>query len=330
MKNNGTNKKRSIVKLSVSLGVFLVLAILLIVGVNSDLKGGDFVILEVDRYADAAFYTVGNTEYTGDSITAIDLDWDSGSVQIIPYEGSTVKLEETGATNEKTAMRTRVVNGKLIVQFRCSGALFFETRPRKTLTVYVPQILLTQIKNIKAETASATTSLKGLSLSMLDIDTASGHIVVDNVSADKVEIDTASGDVVLSGSFGGVEIDAASADVSLYGSVAAFGAELSSGDIYIEGVAEKIAVDTSSGDITVMATAAPSLVEIETASGDVAMYLPADVSFEAYHDGASGDMRITSAGQTETIKGKTYYGSGTVRARYVFDTSSGDVDIYVK
>lgn len=319
----------------VKLVVWSVVAVVLMALLAGAIVGDSFEIISFDGvisfggyvYDDAESYGVGNAEYS-ENVQIIDISWLSGNINVVTWDGSTVKVEEVGdVDNDGEKMRSRVQNGRLSVKFAESG-LRFTTKSdlQKTLTVYIPESMVSNVKKLRISAASANATVDGgenqFAFEEVDVDSASSVINVKCLSASRVDVDTASGDVYLSGSFGNVEIDAASADVELKGSVDKLNVDSLSGHVKVDGELSRGEIGTMSGEVEIKTyTKAPTALEIETVSGGLELIIPKTESgFVARFDSLSGEMVCNG------VKGD-YYQSGSGVAIYEFESLSSRVTI---
>ena len=61
---------------------------------------------------------VSSEAVISEKITALEVDWTSGSVRICAYDGNEIILRETAQDNEADRLRYRVENGRLRVRDR--------------------------------------------------------------------------------------------------------------------------------------------------------------------------------------------------------------------
>lgn len=147
----------------------------------------------VGVYANANQYLAGNQTYEQD-ITALDIDWISGSVTLVEDETITgVKIEEvTDLTNEKELVHSYIDNGKLMIKFfasghRCSKIFGFT----KDLTVtYKPGL-----EKINIDLTSGSLKASSVTANEFELDMTSGNAKIDNVTANKIDTDLTSGEI---------------------------------------------------------------------------------------------------------------------------------------
>lgn len=215
-------------------------------------------------YDNAGRYTAGSGSVTG--VTAVDVEWLDGRVEILPCEGDAVTFDETCAVvpGDQETLRWYNENGTLHIRYANSG-LRITNNLNKVLTLRLPDGV--QYTELNVETVSGEISICPLSAAEADIDTVSGAITLDELTVRKADISSISG-----------EIDAA----------------LSCSEIDAE---------TTSGDVTLRCLQAPREIDVSTVSGATALHLPEDTGFTAKFSTVSGEF--TSDFSTLT-RDKTY------------------------
>ena len=157
--------------------------------------------------------------------------------------------------------------------------LGFLSLPAKTLTVQVPKDWVCQ--QLEVDVASAAVTVHSVTAQTVSADCASGTIQFVQCSISDLEIDTASGDIQYSGTLNTLDLDGASADFT--------------------GVFQNV----------------PDSLDMDTASGDLDITLPADCGYQVDLDAASGDFDSDFGGYS--------YGDG--HCRIEVDAASGDLTI---
>ncbi len=167
----------------------------------------------------------------------------------------------------------------------------------------------------------------------LVVQTASGDVSLDGdeLLSESIRLETASGDVRVSGGARSLLVETASGDVRVTGGdLDEFQAQTASGDVELRTGARRVQVDTSSGDLRlerllgalsahtasgdVRATwreaAGGTRAIVNTASGDVTLRLPRDVSLTGKVSTSSGRIRSDFPGsfgrreRTFTLQGQ--------------------------
>jgi DUF4097 and DUF4098 domain-containing protein YvlB len=184
----------------------------------------------------------------------------------------------------------KVRDGKLSIQYAENKKVSLGINTQwdeisKDLLIEVP--IDWQCDSLEVIAAVASLDVKDLTIREMEFDGASGSCVFDNCAVEKLDLDTASGNVHFTGSLQQLECDAASADILL---------ELSN---------------------------VPRSLDMDTASGDLDVTLPADTGFTVTLDTLSGDFESDF---DTTMRGGSYV-AGNGRCRIDVDAMSGDVTI---
>lgn len=291
-------------------------------GNMSIFKLGSFT-MDTYKYKNADSYTVGGGEISED-IDTITIDWRGGSVDVKTYDGSTVKISETGAKDEDDALRYRVNDGKLDIRYRKSyfWIIGFMRESEKQLTVLVPRTMSLEKLEIGAVSAatsanvsaehftvngvSGKTEIADVKCKSLTVDTVSGNVNIQNCSGEKLDVNGVSGTTEAAQcDFGEIDIDTVSGDTVYSGGTGSvkFSSTSAEGRFDIPADAH-VDAETVSGNVTVAIT-----------SGEPGFYLEFDT--------VSGDTDIGFA--TTSKNGNYTCGSG--ETKYNIDTVSGDIDI---
>lgn len=274
-------------------------------------------------YKNADSYTVGGGEISED-IDDITIDWRGGSVDVKTYDGSTVKISETGAKDEDDMLRYRVNDGKLDIRYRKSyrWVFGFIREGEKQLTVLVPST--TSLEKLEVDAVSAAvnvdasaekltvnevsgkTEITGAKCVTLKVDTVSGGVDIKNCSGEKLDVNGVSGSTTADQcDFGEIDIDTVSGGTTYSGGANSvkFNSTSAAGRFNVPAYAH-VDADTVSGNVTVAVTSGePSFcLEFDTVSGD------ADIGFA-----------------TTSKNGKYVCGSG--ETKYDINTVSGDAKI---
>jgi len=192
-------------------------------------------------------------------------------------------------------------------------------------------ILMPRGRDLEIETASGDCSIEGdLSSGGLEIETASGDVQLDGVAGD-AEVDTASGDIRLSlrRPAGAIELETSSGDVAVTGDMERLEVQTASGDMRLGGSFKKVELETSSGDVDLRWTRVDqdSMADIETASGDVRIFMPNGTVVAGLVVTGSGSIVSDFAGKKDA-RGKTFELTASSPAlRVEISTSSGDVSL---
>jgi hypothetical protein len=229
-------------------------------------------------------------EVPADDITGIDLNFLHEDIEVVSWEGDTVKVEQTGSRTlaERDYMRYDVVNGELVAESGHIGRFYAGITPGSRITVSVPASVTLDGNYV---TASGWVSVNGGQYGRLLLKTASGKAQAFHAEADSVSISTASGEAEVRG------LQAGTCKIST-----------ASGNIDADGVyRDRFEADTASGNIQLGGQAAS--VDLNTASGNMRADVAGLRAFEA--DSASGEITLTcrDADLLREIKADTMSGS---------------------
>ena len=184
---------------------------------------------------------------------------------------------------------------------------------------------------MRIEVVSADLTLSGVAGRRLDVESVSGNLRLDS-GAREVEVDSVSGDVDLAGNASRSHLESVSGNIRARGLAGELKLETVSGDIDAEGADyREITAGTVSGDINLRGSPASGMrVDVESMSGDVHLYLPADASARLNASTFSGRIRSDFGTVSEPEHGpgsslETTAGSGSGQVK--LETFSGDIDI---
>ena len=225
------------------------------------------------------------------SIREMEIEWAAGSIKIHPMEITEIRITEEGKRQKQEPMVWNVREGKLSIQYSKNTdhafgmGLVLDKEDSKNLIIEVP--FGWQCDSLEIDAASASLEVRELTIREMEFDGASGTCVFDNCTVETLDVDTASGDVRFQGSLQQLECDSASADIVL---------EL---------------------------TNVPRSIELDTASGDLDLVLPADAGFTVTLDALSCDFES----DFDTTQRNGSYVAGNGRCRIEVDAMSGDLSI---
>ncbi len=262
------------------------------------------------KYENADKYVAGDISYKTDGINRIDVNWVSGDVSIVLWDGETVSVSEIGDFADDKKVHTAVIDGALMIKFAASGNLGTNSKG-KSLTVKIPEAML--LSEIAVDTVSAEVSVDmKAEVRTIDIDTVSGSTDIKNLSGDSVGVDTTSGRITVSGAtFAKASLDSVSGRIEIDDSALT--------DVDAETVSGRINCSFRDG-------AAIDELDFSSVSGDIEILLPEGVGFEAKLSSVSGDFDSDFAC---VRNGKTYTcGDGSIKISA--DTTSGDLAVNKK
>ena len=153
------------------------------------------------KYSDEDSYAAGPLNTPDKNITAVEIYWTSGAVEIngvlvsqLGVSGVTV-WEDYTALNDNT-VRTRVVGGVLQIYPAASGTRV-EDIPKKTLKVELPLDVAYALERVTVTAiGDAKVSLNRVNPKNLNISTKSGDVMIDGTPA-SASITTVSGNLTM-------------------------------------------------------------------------------------------------------------------------------------
>ncbi len=221
----------------------------------------------------SASSSAGDFTIETSGITDIDIDWYSGSVTVIPYDGTTIQVSETGSSTISTtnALKYNVdKNGELKINFT-SAKNYSSAGISKDLTIYIPATM--SLDELSIETTSADIVISDaqgtLTVRDLSVETTSGNSTIKGITATEMSADATSGTISISSCTISQELDiettSGSATVALpsgtgytleyettSGTVTASGNSLKGEGRTTVGTGNlKIDVETTSGNVTI-------------------------------------------------------------------------------
>jgi DUF4097 and DUF4098 domain-containing protein YvlB len=184
---------------------------------------------------------------------------------------------------------------------------------------------------MKIEVVSADVALSGVAGRALSVNSVSGKLRLDS-DAKEVEIDSVSGNIDLTGKAERAHLETVSGNVRSRGLGGQIKLETVSGDVDAEnGDYREISAGTVSGDINLRGKPTKDArVDIETMSGDVHLYLPAEISAHLRATTFSGSIRSDFGKVKEEERGPGSSLDATLGgsdARVTLQTFSGDIEV---
>ncbi len=223
-------------------------------------------------------------------IQEIEIEWLAGSIMIRPTEADEIAFREEDIGGSEKTMQWKIQGDKLIIRyaedkkFSLKAGLDWKDE-HKNLIVEVPADWA--CRSLKVAAAAASLNANTLTIREMEFDGASGACSFDNCTVEKLDLDTASGNVRFTGSLQQLDCDAVSADILL---------ELNN---------------------------VPRSIDLDTASGDLEVTLPADAGFTVTLDAMSSEFQS----DFDTISRNGSYIAGNGRCSIDVDAMSGDVTI---
>ena len=201
--------------------------------VVNDYTGGDYALPE------------------GTDITALDIDWVSGEVEILVTSGSAVSVMERveRGTSPAYAMAVSEQDGVLKVRYVEDEFLTLPDLPSKKLVVHLPREVAENLTEVRLSSVSADFDVEALTF-----DDAFREEEIAFVKADTVAVSTVSGKIELDGSF------------------------------------RRVTGGSTSGEIDLTLRSCPEKLNLTSVSGDIELELPEDAGFTLNHSTVSGGL----------------------------------------
>ena len=225
------------------------------------------------------------------SITALDIDWISGEVEILVTNDADILVREQPerGISASYAMVVTDTDGVLKVRYAEDEFLTLPDLPPKKLVVRLPRAVAENLTEVQLNSVSADFDVAALTVKdALIFDSVSGDLETDFITADRAEVNTVSGKVDLDGSF------------------------------------RQVTGGSTSGEVDLALRKCPDRIELTTVSGDVELKLPQNAGFTLDYSTVSGDLESDLPLTTER-NGGHICGDGS--GRITIDTTSGDLTI---
>lgn len=150
----------------------------------------------VFKYGDFSKYTAGSGSVAASKVRSIELDWVSGSIQIIEDNVPDVRFEEicSSKLDSSNCMYWYLDGSTLRIKWCRSGISGTTLKSSKDLVIVVPKG--TALDNLEANCTSAAIDVQ-TNASDLKINSVSGSIVVFGSYGDSVRVNNVSGSVYL-------------------------------------------------------------------------------------------------------------------------------------
>lgn len=311
------NRKQSAIIRIVAWSVSAVLlVVILILGIRGSFRNIGFDNFSIGfnssvQYSDADKYQPGNAEIDGDEIRSLEVNWVDGTINVEVYDGDTVQVSEKSRKELEESNQLHYYNkdGRLMIQYRKAQKnwISFGNNLRKELTIKIPAKTAEAMGEIRIDTVSSDTKIRGICADRMKLDSTSGDFALTKCRMSELDMDSTSGSL---------KGEALTVDDKM-------DTDTTSGEVDAEGSFGSVEADTVSGDIMVDSKICPEKVRTDSVSGEVTLILPDNKGFTYECDTVSGsvecEFQITYKDETGIYK------SGD--ASFSFDSVSGDVII---
>ena len=179
----------------------LILAAVVVGILNATVAGGSWNFGWSDYRYDESGYEVGSGTVPAQHITAIDVDWIDGNVQIVLCDDAYPSLTESAKTEltEDSLLRWSVSeDGKrLSVKYRKSS-WFFGTSENKSkdLILRVPRRLMESLETLNVNTVSSNVTVADITVKQMNVKSRTGEIRINcKTSPEKLNVEGESGKI---------------------------------------------------------------------------------------------------------------------------------------
>ena len=273
-----------------------------------------------DKYSAGDFATDG-------AVTALDIDWTSGSITIAHHGQKNVTVTETCnvSLNDEQKVQTWLDGTTLHVRYCKPGVSFNLSDAKKELEILLPDGM--ELDTLECDCTSADTTFTDISAKTIAADLTSGTLQLSGCSAADFEIDSTSGDVTVDqkGSADTLNVTGTSGKILVTAeTVKTLKLHSTSGDTELSvQQSDSVSAESTSGNETLHFGAVPASVNVDTTSGKAVLFVPGSADFKVSVDSASGkfDSDISLKKDSDTYTA----GSGSNQIR--IETTSGDIAI---
>lgn len=181
----------------------LVLAAVVVGILNATVAGGSWNFGWSDYRYDESGYRVGSGTIPAQNITAIDVDWIDGNVQIVLCDDSYPSVTESAKTEltEDSLLRWSVSeDGKcLSVKYRKSSWFFGSSENKnKDLILRVPRRLMQSLESLNVNTVSSNVTVTDVTVKQMNVKSQTGEIRINcKISPEKLNVEGESGRIKL-------------------------------------------------------------------------------------------------------------------------------------
>ena len=214
-----------------------------------------------ESYPDAESYKTGAFSYHADEVTAVEVYWSTGAVELIESDSPELSVRESGVVlPEEAAMHSFLEDGILKIRFCESGVMVIVHPNNKRLTLELPENI-----DLSVYTTSAPVEAAALDQNSVLISARSGRTELGRVNAGSVSLSSSSGSICA----GSIETQSLECNTFF-------------GLVQIDDLQVETAnLDTGSGGVELMLSSV-SRLNIHTSSGQTVLGLPrygAEVSY---------------------------------------------------
>ncbi len=273
-----------------------ILALAVIIGVlNALLADGKWNFGWTNYDYDDTGYRIGDgTLFDSARVTAIDIDWIDGMVEVVACEDDFISLTEEAPAEltEDSRLRWHISkDGKtLTVKYRKPSWFFGESENKhKKLTVRIPKHLFEGFSSISVTSVSSAIAVSDIKTSSLKLRVDAGVTVVENCTVRNLSFLSSSGKLTFDGTVTGSAV-----------------------------------CESRTGELQLTSAVTPEKIKLQGESAPVTLTLPRDAAFRLSFTG-DGDNRPTIDFAHRKENGRYVVGSSAKRAELDIATGRGRV-----
>lgn len=247
---------------------------------------------------------IGAGSVAGANVQNVAIAWAAGSATVTVCEDAETNGEivfsETGSGVRKTPLHWGCENGTLVIDYTsANGLIGCSDFGSKHLDLKIPRSVAQNLGHFEMNVASGDYQVDGLSCDTMTLGIASGSFASTDVVVQALDVDMASGRLALAGDF-----------------------------------PDTVKVELASGTADITSAHCPTYGDLNIASGNVTLALPAQSAFELNYDALTGQLNSdfphhdeSAHGHASGKRGGAIYGeSGAqVTGRFDVDMASGSL-----
>lgn len=150
---------------------------------------------------DNSFKSSGVYEADSENIDRISIEWVSGDIDIVPYDGDNIVMEETAGKEitNKNCLRYKVKDGELSIDYTAGKSVVTlggtGNDMNKNLMVKVPKHLADRLDSLSIDSVSSDITADGFAIDSMYAAIASGNIRLSDMKVKCFETDMISGNL---------------------------------------------------------------------------------------------------------------------------------------
>lgn len=325
-----------------SLVAVLLAGVLITTLLGGNIMGNSFKLFSFSTTSYENLTTAEKVEIHTADINNLDIDWSAGYVNVVPYDGTDIVLEEKSSRplNDNEKMTYKTEGNTLSVQYKAINnfwSFFSFDINVKSLDVKIPVKFMNNLENLKISSASADILTDNINAKTMDISTASGNLSISQCTVNIGKASTVSGNLTTADYKADVDmnISTTSGNINMNGNNQSKQAivNTTSGNARVNITGDTIICSSVSGTTTV--TGAVSNATLESVSGELTLNTLEICPKEIKMNTTSGDMDISLEKATgftatfESVSGGFNSSYATINDgnRYIYEDGSTHISM---